>query len=58
MSNKKLNYKQGVVKIDFDYNIKKGQIVNIIYETEKQYLIQVGSTSNPKYINKKYLILQ
>lgn len=58
MKNKKQSYRQGIIKTDKNLNFPRGQIVNIISETEKFFLIQVGNTSKPEFIKKEDMILE
>jgi|LakMenEpi03Aug12_release.lakeMendotaPanAssembly.Ray.scaffolds.fasta_scaffold6807204_1 hypothetical protein len=57
MYHKKQTYRQGIVNTDENLNFKKGQIVNIISETEKEFLIQVGNSGKPEFLKKEDILL-
>ena len=57
MYHKKQTYRQGIVNTDENLNFKKGQIVNILFETQKEFLIQIGNTSKPEFVKKEDISL-
>jgi hypothetical protein len=53
MRNKRLNYRQGVVRTINHPSLENGQIVYVINEDEFYYTVQSENTSNLEKIEKK-----
>jgi len=55
MSNKRYNYRQGIITTSNHPSLEKGQIVEILNEDEFYYTVQSGRTGSMEKVEKKDL---
>ena len=53
MTNKRYNYRQGVVTTSNHPSLERGQIVEILTEDEFYYTVQSGRTGSMEKVEKK-----
>jgi hypothetical protein len=55
MTNKRYNYRQGVITTSNHPSLERGQIVEILTEDEFYYTVQSGRTGSMEKVEKKDL---